>query len=84
MQEKVRAVDALMVVVREGSNVVAMALAEPGRSDDGGRGITPGHGPVSMVFVAPERWGRGIGRALMTGLHQYATARGWTTTTLWI
>ena len=83
VQEKVRAVDALVVVVREGSNVVAMALAEPGRSDDGAGEITPGHGHVSMVFVALERWGRGIGGALMTGLHQHATAWGWTTTTLW-
>ncbi len=83
VQEKVRAAGALVVVVREDSNVVAMALAEPGRSDDGAGEMTPGHGHVSMVFVSPEQWGRGIGGTLMTGLHRQAAARHWTTTSLW-
>ena len=42
--------------------VVAMALAEPGRAEHGAGGVLPGYGHVSMVFVHPGMWGRGVGR----------------------
>jgi GNAT superfamily N-acetyltransferase len=38
-----------------------MTLAELGRSHDGAGPVVPGRGHVSMVFVRPEVWGRGIG-----------------------
>jgi ribosomal protein S18 acetylase RimI-like enzyme len=65
------------------TDVVAMALAEPGRTDHGAGTVIPDHGHVSMVFVHPDMWGRGVGRQLLQGLHERASARGWTRTTLW-
>lgn len=60
-----------------------MALAEPGRTQDGAGTIIPGYGHVSIVFVHPDMWGRGLGRQLLQGLHERATDRGWERTTLW-
>ena len=42
--------------------VVAMALAEPGRAEHGAGAVLPGYGHVSMVFVHPDMWGRGLAR----------------------
>ena len=63
--------------------VVAMALAEPYRERRGAGAVRPGAGHVSMVFVDPERWGRGVGGQLLDALHQEMRARGWTTSSLW-
>jgi GNAT superfamily N-acetyltransferase len=51
-------------------NVVAMALAEPGRAGHGAGAVIPGYGHVSMVFVHPDLWGRGVGAQLLQGLHK--------------
>jgi hypothetical protein len=40
------------------SDVLAMALAEPGRAQDGAGAVIPGYGHVSMVFVHPDIRGR--------------------------
>jgi GNAT superfamily N-acetyltransferase len=64
-------------------NVVAMALAEPGRAEHGAGAVIPGYGHVSMVFVHPDVWGRGVGGQLLQGLHERASERGWSRTTLW-
>ena len=42
-------------------DVVAMALAEPGRAEHGAGAVIPDYGHVSMVFFHPDRWGRGLG-----------------------
>lgn len=64
-------------------DVLAMALAEPGRAQDGAGAVIAGYGHVSMVFVHPDMWGRGVGRLLLQGLHECASERGWRRTTLW-
>jgi GNAT superfamily N-acetyltransferase len=64
-------------------DVVAMALAEPGRAEHGAGAVIPGYGHVSMVFVHPGMWGRGLGGQLLQGLHERASERGWSRTTLW-
>lgn len=83
VHQKIQDIDALLVVARHHGTVVAMALAEPARADDGAGEIVPGHSHISMVFVDPSRWGQRIGTALMAGLHEHAGKRGWTTLTLW-
>lgn len=64
-------------------DVVAMALAEPGRAEHGAGAVIPGYGHVSMVFVHPDMWGHGVGRQLLQGHHERASERGWSRTTLW-
>ena len=64
-------------------DVLAMALAEPGRAEHGAGVVILGYGHVSMVFVHPYIWGRGVGRDPLQGLHESAAARGWSRTTLW-
>ena len=58
-----------------------MALAEHGRAEHGAGAVIPGYGHVSMVFVHPDLWGRGLGRQLLKGLHERASERGWSRTT---
>jgi GNAT superfamily N-acetyltransferase len=83
--EKLADPDACLVIGRAdtGREVVAMALAEPGRAEDGEGAVIPGYAHVSMVFVHPDFWGRGFGRQLLQGLHQRASERGWSRVTLW-
>ena len=64
-------------------DVVAMALAELGRAEHGAGAVIPGYGHVSMVFVHPDVWGRGVGGQLLQGFHERASERGWSRTTLW-
>jgi GNAT superfamily N-acetyltransferase len=65
------------------SEVLAMALAEPGRMQDGAGAVVPDYGHVSKVFVHPDMWGRGLGGLLLQGLHGRAADRGWERMTLW-
>jgi GNAT superfamily N-acetyltransferase len=83
--EKLADPDACLVIGRSDASgdVVAMALAEPGRAEYGAGVVIPGDGHVSMVFVHPGMWGRGVGGQLLQGLHERASERGWSRTTLW-
>jgi len=81
--EKLQAVDASVVLGRTGLRVTAVALAEPGRADDGSGEGVPGCGHVSMVFVHPDLWGQGLGSTLMAGLHANTDRLGWVRTSLW-
>lgn len=74
----------MAVLVRVESRVAGMALAEPGRADDGAGNVAPGWGHVSMVFVHPDRWREGVGTALLRQLHLVGQEqRRWTRTSLW-
>lgn len=83
--EKLADPDACLVIGRRepGADVLAMALAEPGRAEHGAGAVIPRYGHVSMVFVHPDMWARGVGRQLLQGLHERASERGWSRTTLW-
>ena len=83
--EKLADPGACLVIGRSDASrdVLAMALAEPGRAQDGAGAVIPGYGHVSMVFVHPDMWGQGVGRQLLQGLHERASERGWSRTTLW-
>jgi GNAT superfamily N-acetyltransferase len=81
---KLREVDALVLVARDSFGAHAgMALAEPGRSDDGTGPVIPGLGHISMVFVVPGQWGRGIGARLLGGVHDRAAQKAWAKLSLW-
>jgi ribosomal protein S18 acetylase RimI-like enzyme len=75
--------DASLLVGCDGELVVAMALSEPYRECHGAGAVRPHAGHVSMVFVDPERWGRGVGSRLLDALHREMRARDWRTSSLW-
>jgi GNAT superfamily N-acetyltransferase len=83
--EKLADPGACLVIGRDDTlgEVLAMALAEPGRAEDGQGAVVPGSGHVSMVFVHPDFWGRGLGGQLLQGLHERTSERGWDRLTLW-
>jgi GNAT superfamily N-acetyltransferase len=83
--EKLAEREACLVIGRldTETDVVAMALAEPGRAEMGAGAVIPGYGHVSMVFVHPDMWGCGVGSQLLAGLHLRASKRGWSRTTVW-
>ena len=63
------------LLATDGQALVGMGSAEPLR-DDGGTGpIVPGGCFLSHLFVAPERWGEGIGGALLDSVLDEAKRR---------
>ena len=51
-------------VAEVGGRVVGWAVVGPYRADHGDA-PAPGCGEVNAIYVLPDRWGQGIGRALM-------------------
>lgn len=75
--------DAFLIVADDGDEVVGMTLGMQGRADDGTGPPVPGLCHVSMVFVAPGRWGEGIGRRLVDAVLAGARSRGYGRIQLW-
>ena len=82
VREKLSDDAACTVVGVDGDEVIAMALAQAARDENGTGPVRPGEGHISMVFVAPDRWDQGIGGQLVDALHHEMTARGWQTASL--
>jgi ribosomal protein S18 acetylase RimI-like enzyme len=64
-------------------DVAGMALAEPGRAEDGAGELLPTLWHVSMVFVDPARWGRRIGELLLAEVAARAARAGVRRLGLW-
>ena len=75
--------DAFLLVAEASGGIVGMALGVQGRADDGAGPPLTGLCHVSMVFVAPDRWGEGIGGRLVDELLAEARARGYDRAQLW-
>ena len=74
---------AFLLVADVAGEVVGMALGEQALSDDGTGPPVEGLCHVSMVFIAPEYWGRGIGGRLVDALLTQARSRGYDRAQLW-
>jgi GNAT superfamily N-acetyltransferase len=74
---------AWLLVANKGAAVVAMASAEPLRADDGAGAVVPGGCFLSYLFVAPERWGEGIGGAILDAVLAEAKRRQYMRIHLW-
>jgi ribosomal protein S18 acetylase RimI-like enzyme len=83
VEEKLAEAAACLVVVCDDGAVAGMALAEPHRSQDGHGPVVIDRGHVSMVFVAPARWGSGIGRELLDALHRQMREHGYSSASVW-
>ncbi len=68
---------AFLLIADDAGEVVGMALGVQALSDDGIGPPVPGLCHVSMVFVAPNRWGEGLGGRLVDALLKEARSRGY-------
>lgn len=79
VRTKLRASDALALVADDDGAVTGMLLAELARNDDGAGAVLPGVLHLSMLFVHPDHWRRGVGRALLAALiTRYPAVQVWT------
>jgi len=80
---QVRKPSAFLLVAEADGEIAGMVLGLQGLADDGAGPPVGGLCHVSMVFVAPERWGRGVGGRLVDALLAEARARGYDRAQLW-
>jgi len=82
IRAKLSASDALpFVALRPG--IVGMALAEPGRLDDGAGEPDPSLLHISMVFVRPAEQGTGVGLPLLRHVLGVARSLGYERVGVW-
>jgi ribosomal protein S18 acetylase RimI-like enzyme len=82
IREKCSASDALAFVALR-PEIVGMALAEPGRLDDGEGELDPGLLHISMVFVHPAAQGTGVGNSLVLHVLDAARSLGYQRAGVW-
>lgn len=80
---KLAEASAVVLVARQGRRCAGMLLAEPGVPSAPPASVDGSYGHVSMVFVDPVVWGRGVGSTLLHHLAAGAVARGWSALSLW-
>ena len=80
---QLRKPDAFLLVADAAGDVVGMALGMQGLADYGAGPPVRGLCHVSMVFVAPDRWGMGLGGRLVDALLTEARSRGYDRVQLW-
>ncbi len=70
------------LVAESGGDVVGLATAGPSRDDDAPAGTAE----IQAIYVAPDSWGSGAGRALMTAAIDVlvTTEPRFTAVTLWV
>jgi ribosomal protein S18 acetylase RimI-like enzyme len=82
IRAKLAASDAQAFVALE-PGIVGMALAEPGRLDDGAGELDPTLLHISMVFVHPAAQGTGIGSSLVLHVLDAARSLGYQRVDVW-
>ena len=75
--------DAFFLVAEDRREVVGMALGMQALEDDGVGPPSDGLCHISAVFVAPDHWGKGIGRQTLLSLMSEARKRGYGRAQLW-
>jgi GNAT superfamily N-acetyltransferase len=63
------------LLAHEGSEAVAMALVLPFRADRGAGAVVPRTSFLDLIYVLPDRWGRGIGKAVLDAVIAEAARR---------
>jgi ribosomal protein S18 acetylase RimI-like enzyme len=82
IRAKLSGSDALAFVALR-PEIVGMALAEPGRLDDGEGGLDPTLLHISMVFVRPAAQRTGVGLPLVLGVLDVARSLGYQRVDVW-
>jgi GNAT superfamily N-acetyltransferase len=72
--------DVNLVAEADGGRIVGLLHAGPALDE----GVGPTTAQITMIYAAPDAWGTGVGRGLMTaGLERLRTA-GYVDVTLWV
>jgi GNAT superfamily N-acetyltransferase len=72
-----------LLMANDGPMVVGMASAEAMRGEDGAGPVIPGGCFLNLLFVVPERWGEGIGGAILDAVLGEARRRHYSRIHLW-
>ena len=75
--------DSFLLLAEDGGEIKGMGLGMQGLADDGAGPPVPGLCHIAMIFVAPERWGEGIGGRVLGGVLEEACSRGYERAQLW-
>lgn len=67
------------LVAVEADSICGFAAVSPARDED-----AAGHGELCALYVEPDRWGRGIGRALASEARGELSRLGFTQAVLWV
>ncbi len=70
----------VVFVLEEGDRVIGFASTSPSRDDDAG----PEVGELGTVYLLPDFWDRGWGRALLNRAAETMQTAGFSTATLWV
>lgn len=70
----------VFVALDAGETIVGFASIHATRDSD----ATPGTGELGTIYVLPEAWGQGYGRALMDAALDRAVERGFAVLTVWV
>jgi GNAT superfamily N-acetyltransferase len=70
-----------VLVAEAGGVVVGFVHVRPSRDDDADPART---GEVTSIYVRPDRWGTGAGRALMAAAVEALAGAGFADATLWV
>ena len=76
LRDRFRRPDVWLLVADDGGEVVGVTQGWPARDDDGAGPVIAGRCHLSLVFVAPGRWGEGIGGRLLDSALDHARALG--------
>jgi GNAT superfamily N-acetyltransferase len=71
------------LIGREGGEAVAMALIHPFRASGGSGHVIPGSSFLSLIYVLPDRWGKGAGGMMLDAVIEEANRRGCHRIYLW-
>lgn len=67
------------LLAEEAGAISGFATTSPARDED-----ARGQGELCALYVEPERWGRGIGRALVVAAREALCRQGFTRAVLWV
>lgn len=81
MEEADPSREGILVVATEGRGITGFASFGPSRDSDTGPRVT---GEVPAVYVDPDAWGTGAGRALMGKAVAELARLGYAAATLWV
>ena len=83
VRERMRVGGATFAVAVDTDRIVGIGHALPARERDGEGALMSGVLHLSMVAVQPDRWGEGVGKAIVRYFLAQAKLRGFETIQLW-